>query len=207
MNTSKNTLSVWALAVSALLLLNVPTFANENVKDEVKLVVKPMESKKVLFGLAHLQGQRAELAILDAKGKVIYRELWKNQEEGAHIFNFSQLAEGEYKFRVTVGTQVLQESVLINKKDVCMSKEAVLLPHVNVSGKKVVLSLSNPSDSALDFVLRFFDAKGNLVYSESPKAEGIQFAKRYNFEQMGKGVYTYAIVQGANTYKGEFEIK
>ncbi len=208
MKTVKVTLRTWVLMVSTLFIATTSSFAIDGVKDDVKLVVKPIsDSKKVLFGLAHLQGQSAELQIFDGQGRVIYRELWKNRQEGAHIFNFSQLEEGEYKFRVTIGDQVLQESVLINKGEIHLSQQAVLLPHVNVSNRKVVLSLANASNTAFDFTLRFFDASGELVYTEKPEVEGVQFAKRYNFEKMAVGTYTYSIAYGAQTFNGQFEIK
>jgi len=207
MNNLKITLKAIVFWMSALLLAS-SAYATEEVKDEVKLVVKPIANgKKVLFGLAHLNGQKAQLQISNDKGAIIYTESWKDKEEGAHIFNFSKLEEGEYTMRVTIGEQVLQESVFINSKDVKLGGTSVLLPHINVLEDKVTVSLTSPAGNDLNFKLNFYDAKGELVYTESPKVEGIQFAKRYNFEKMGKGEYSYTISQGDKNYEGNFEIK
>lgn len=207
MTNLKNTVKVFVIGMIAMLATS-NVFASEEVKEEAKLVVKPMaNSKKVLFGLAHLNGQKAELQITDKEGKVIYTKSWKDQEEGAHIFNFSQLVEGKYTMSVKIGENMLQETVFINDSNVELGGKGILIPHVNTTQKMVTVSLTSVNVKKLDFKINFYNAEGELVYTETPTVEGIQFAKRYNFEKMDKGTYSYEIAQGVKTYEGNFEIK
>ncbi len=187
------TLKFFAVALFALYFVQQ---ANAGIGDEVHVIVKPVKNtKKAVMALTALNGRETKLSIRNSNGETIYKEVVSNEANNARLFNFEQLAEGEYFFVVKVGGSTLEQAFFVHHADIALWKPVLKEVSADVTGaegQKIAVNIVNQESE--DITLSFYSPEGELVYTEN--SSQITYNKTFNFSKLGKGNYTVSIATG-----------
>ena len=173
------------LSLLVVLLMSSVTFANSpDIPKTNMAVLKNGSTIKLLY-----KGDKqsdVKVSILNAENRIVFTEKIKNTDGFARPYNFSELPEGNYSFRLTDNAGIVTEQVTYEKK--LPAQKIMHLLRVPGTNK---LLLSIPNRGKQDIAVTIYDEMNDVVYSGEQTIEG-DFAQVYSFGKY-KGSITFVV--------------
>lgn len=201
-----------ALAMAcAFLVTNLTSFAttgNEekdlititetsNVKYELNRVPN---SHKVMMGIKLLNDEKVRLTIENEDSDEVFSNYYKTTNGFIQLFDFSQLEDGEYTFKVKAGKELVENKVILKDAQPILPPFSAYISDVEDS--KVKFSYFAPKD---DVYLILRDNNGKTLFEKKVGA-GYNSSGIANLSKLDKGSYILEIKNGDQVESKNIEI-
>ena len=185
------------LAFLIMLLLTTTAFGFQPTdtfsRPMIKIVTSRVEASAALY-LSNLQYQTVQVSIQNQRGEQMHQEEVSNDIGFAKMYNLTDLAEGDYAFRVECADRVLLRPFTIQKKRIVLNATAYeqqLKPIININARMVEVS-ADLNQQQSNLAIAVMDARNNVVY-EDKLQRSTRTTKRYNLASLQNGIYTLKI--------------
>jgi hypothetical protein len=192
-----------ALATAAVLFTNT-IFANniENLYDlgGTSLTISTIKSEKsVIVNATNTNDQDITVAIEDANGAVVFKEQTNQGRQFAKKYNLSKLDAGDYRVIVTKNYFKTIQPITLTHGTIEMSvseRKEKFLPNVTVKDMKMDVNvlLGNYNNVHVSV----YANTGEKVFEERDYVV-LNLHKRYNLENLKKGIYLVEVTAGDET--------
>lgn len=184
----------------AVVVLSIATLASVSAKD-FYMEVKKVDDRTVDL-IIEKTNQPVDIAFVDANGMVLYSYSYKELPSSIKRYNFKDLPNGTYFFKVESATKIERIPVVVTATETVINsnkKEVTFKPHFRVDGEVVSLNLLNIDESVVD--VKVFDQTTNsLVHQEVLKGKK-SIGKRFDFSSVNdQRVYRIEVTHLGNTY-------
>jgi hypothetical protein len=193
------------------LLLVAAVFAGSlAVSANGKVAVVPyLKTNYTLIAAESAGAEFSSVAILDAYGETVYstRRI-ASQAVFSKVFDFSNLADGEYKVRLRAKSgSTLEEKFLVKSgalAPTAFSEMAEVSDNdVRIWSDKDFLFVSHLNRAMAPVVINVKDARGSVVYNNTLPAD-LTYSGKYDVAALPKGDYTISLLSGSKVYNYEF---
>jgi hypothetical protein len=193
------------------LLLVAAVFAGSlAVSANGKVAVVPyLKTNYTLIAAESADAEFSSVAILDAYGETVYatRRI-ASQAVFSKVFDFSNLADGEYKVRLRAKSgSTLEEKFLVKSGALApttFSEMAEVSDNdVRIWSDKDFLFVSHLNRAMAPVVINVKDARGSVVYNTTLPAD-LTYSGKYDVAALPKGDYTISLLSGSKVYNYEF---
>jgi len=147
-------------------------------------VLKNGSTIKLLYKGA--QQSDVKVAIFNDANQVVFSEKIKNTHGFARPYNFSELPEGRYSFRLIDDAGIAMENVTYEKQ----REEKKVMHLLRLPGTNKLL-LSIPNSGSQNISVTIYDERNEVLYAGEEKLQG-EFAQVYNLEKY-KGNFTFVV--------------
>jgi len=174
----KTTLSIFA----ALMIFSSTLFAGIDRPEVITgMAVMKQGSMVKVFYKGSKQAD-VKVSIYDASNKLVFKETIRKIDNFVRPYNFSNLAQGEYRIETVGedGRQVERVNYSVEK----IEKLANVL-HVYGDKDKYMLTVSNKGTEVI--TVKIYNNDGRLLYNQSETVTG-DFARIYNLENYKESV-------------------
>ncbi len=198
-NTMKSLLLLAAVFASSLAVL---------AKGKVA-VVPYLKTNYTLIAAESADAEFSSFAILDGYGETIYSSRRvASQAVFSKVFDFSNLADGEYKVRLHVKSgSMLEEKFLLKSGALAPTSFSEMTEvsdsDVRIWSDKDFLFVSHLNHAMNPTVINVKDARGSVVYKNTLPAE-LTYSGKYDVAALPKGNYTISLLSGSKVYNYEF---
>lgn len=184
----------------AVVVLGIATLASVSAKD-FDMEVKRVDDRTVDL-IIEKSNQPVDIAFVDANGMVLYSYSYKELPSSIKRYNFKNLPNGTYFFKVESSTKIERIPVVVTATETVIksdNKEVTYKPHFRIDGEVVSLNLLNIDESVVD--IKVIDQTTNsLVHQEVLKGKK-SIGKRFDFSSVNDSrVYRLEVTHLGNTY-------
>lgn len=184
----------------AVVVLSIATLASVSAKD-FYMEVKKVDDRTVDL-IIEKTNQPVDIAFVDANGMVLYSYSYKELPSSIKRYNFKDLPNGTYFFKVESSTKIERIPVVVTATETVINsdkKEVTFKPHFRVDGEVVSVNLLNIDESIVD--IKVIDQTTNsLVHQEVLKGKK-SIGKRFDFSSVNDHrVYRLEVTHLGNTY-------
>ena len=198
MKMIKKTLMV---AATALLTYGNTIAGDTDTSADTKISVRQTnQSDFTLVRVSNLSGTAAVLRLRDASGRVLYREVIKEQGY-MKKYNMANLPIGEYTLEVRSSGGISQETFSVKAGVPVVTS---FKPAVEIDADVLKVMFKNSIPSAVSLKLR--DGSGRVLYQEMVASQG-QFAKGLNLSKLHAGEYSLSITGNDYNYAKSIALK
>ncbi|MFK7937052.1 MAG: hypothetical protein AB8G22_26295 [Saprospiraceae bacterium] len=193
-----------SLAFFVMLFLTTTAFSFQPTdtfsRPMIKVVTSRVEASAALY-LSNLQYQTFNVSIQNQEGEQMHKEEVSNDIGFAKMYNLTDLAEGNYAFRIECADRVLLRPFAIRKKRIVLNADDYvqqLKPIVNVHARMVEVS-ADLNQYENNLAVTVMDARNNVVYEDKLQRPE-RTTKRYNLMGLQNGTYTLKIMIEDNLF-------
>lgn len=166
--------------VMAVVLIGTMSFArsiDEPATEKSSMKVTNV-SGSTLYKLYYksVEQGKVKVSIRNEKNEIIFNETFTDMDCFIRSYNFKDLPQGEYTFKVEDENGTIVENVNYSK-----SKAQKLIHIQKLSGEESKYVLSMSSQRPENVTVSIFDRDENLIYKET-ETVGKEFAKIYNLK-------------------------
>jgi hypothetical protein len=180
-----------SLFFAALILVSaVASAAGKDEPRKTGMAIVPVKGSEVFKVIYRGESAgKVKMNIYNASAKLILTETFSGTDGFICPVNFAGLEAGEYTIELVDATGKKAEKVSFNtaKKS---TKHVHVSKMTNVAGK-YLLSVVSTSAAADEINIKIYDAKNNLVHSETKEMKG-DFAQVYKLNNLS-GSYTFEV--------------
>ncbi len=211
MNTLKLKFSPIILFVA--LLFGQTTFASSTHDGEEKLI-KVTETQNFAYNVYAFRNalkfklafqnaseEKIVIKILDQTGKLVHKEVLKNQENLNRNYDLSKVGAGIYKVEIEMGELKAENEIAVGLSDNQLDNtfQAYISPVIRQNTIRVFYK------NGADVNISMRDAQGNIVYQDSTK-DANMYAKKYDVSSLKKGTYVLSLTSGDKTIEKIYSI-
>ncbi len=181
MNRVKNVV-LRALIIFAITGMPVMALAGGGVK----VKTSTSEQNKAVISLVEIEARQVNLSIEnDDETVIFYSAHIKNTADFSRVFNFSQLADGNYVIVVKWNNEIVKKPISIKDSKVIVKEtELIKEPIFRFSDKNLLVFFNNPSESKTE--VKIMGETG--VFFEDSGTEA-NFARKYDLSNLPAGEY------------------
>ena len=197
----KNTIISAALA-AVMLASTVGTFANvHRVKPTTSTAT--VEGKKLSVMANRPEAKAVRVEIRDADGVALHSGV-ENSGQFRKQYNLAALAEGNYTLTLSTDQWVSVQPFSIAGANVVLDaanyQEVVMVEVVQVDKNTYTVLANTKNVPLLD--INILNSYGEIVHTNS-----VTEAKRFNLNQLPKGVYTFLVSLGSKEFTHKVDVK
>lgn len=194
-NKNENKMKTKSLFLTALVLMSAVAFAGKDDPRNTGMAVVPVKGSEI-FKLVY-KGQSAgkvKLNIYDSQSQRILSHNFNGLDGFICPLNFTSMKPGEYTIEVVDAAGKQVEKVVYTKAN---KLKYVHISKINNADGKYLLSVSNKSAGAIN--VKIFDAKKNLIFTETKDING-DFAQVYKLSNLSDA-YTFEVSDDTGNVK------
>lgn len=192
-----------ALATVAVLFTNT-IFANniENLYDlgGTSLTISTIKSEKtIIVNATNTNDQTITVTIEDANGATVFKEQANQGRQFAKKYNLSKLDAGDYRVIVTKNYFKTIQPITLTNNSIEMSlaeRKEKFLPNVSVKDMKMDVNVLLGNYNNVHVMV--YTNTGEKVFEEHDYVV-LNLHKRYNLENLKKGIYLVEVTAGDET--------
>ena len=183
------------LVLLALIILSDTAMATGNLK----VNVTPVKSEKAVVNVSSTAQSHFEIELRNNAGNLIfYKETYSPSKSYNKLYDFSNLEEGLYTFKVKLDKEVSTSNLSINKGEVTIvSARKDAEPYITLKNNKLKLSFLNFENENVKLYL-YDNSTNELILEKDLRSD---FAINYglDFTQVKNGNYD-AVLTSENKY-------
>ncbi|MDH5475051.1 MAG: hypothetical protein OEX22_05110 [Cyclobacteriaceae bacterium] len=209
MKTLKKTRIALAMAC-AFVITTISAFATTPTGDELVTVTTTSKvsyelnhitnSQKFILGLKLPEDGKVRLAVLDKKNEVIFTKWYKPTTGFMQTFDFSNLDDGMYTFKIKAGDEKIKNIVEVKDEKTILPAFSAYISEIE--DNKVKFSYFAPSE---DVYLILKNDSGEKLFEKKVGA-GYNSSGIANLSKLAKGTYIFQIKNGNKTESKEIKL-
>jgi hypothetical protein len=179
-----------SLFFAALVLVSaVASAAGKDEPRRTGMAIVPVKGSEVFKVIYRSESAgKVKLNIYNSNAKLILTETFNGTDGFICPVNFAGLEAGEYTIELVDASGKKAEKVSLNTKK---SSKHVHVSKINNEAGKYLLSVVDTSFAADEINVKIYDAKNNLIHSETKETRG-DFAQVYKLKD-ASGSYTFEV--------------
>ena len=196
MKTLKSTIVLAAMGFSTIFFTNnANAFFN---------VVPMNHSEKAIVKVEAPVNEDTYIVVYDSEGTTLHKESIKAGNMYTKFFDFTQLDDGIYTFYSEIKYSTIIKEIKVENSNVeVVSRQVEFRPVFKIQGDNLLVNYFNNTARDIDFVIESDDA----VFYNVEKGNPVSFNKKFNIEQLPRGIYYASLKTGGYTYEYTFETK
>lgn len=197
----KKTGTIILLFVAVLLALT------SNATGLLTVNVIPGSNQRALVSIANGNSDKLMVEVKNSSGMVVYFRSIKPQGNAYNkMYDFSNLEDGSYSFKVTLGGESEMNTLNVNggKAQITKTQEE-LAPYFSLKGDRLELSYLNFAQNGL--ILKVYDNYTNDLLYEESIAPNFVINKAWDFSNLMVGKYKAVLETKDNSYTCNINLK
>lgn len=169
--------------------------------------VIPGTNARALVSVENSNNSRMSVEVKNADGDMVYyRSVKPSGETFRKMYDFSNLVDGTYTFKVALGkeSEINTLNIKDGKAQITKTQEE-LAPYFAMNGDKLELSYLNFAQKGL--TVKVYDNFSNDLLFEENLAPEFAINKAYDFSKLMVGKYTAVLETNDNSYNYNINLK
>ncbi len=198
MKTIRNYFLLFALTIVANITMAAGT-------GDINVEIRPLEEEKAVVAITNNSGSDYSISVKNEFGEDVLRDKADASESNYRkIYNFSQLANGNYRMVVTIGETLCERDFSISNGTIDVGELVINeAPHFSVNDD--VLRLAYINKTGKDAKLSIYQDGKNIYKKELGKDASVNEA--LSLAQLESGSYRALLSVNSTTYNYDLEIK
>ena len=190
-----------------LLLVAVLLSVTSKATGFLTVNVIPGSNERALVSITNGNSDRLMVEVKNSSGTVVYFRSIKTQGNAYNkMYDFSNLEDGSYSFKVSLGGESEVNTLTINDGEAQITKtQEELAPYFSLKGDKLELSYLNFAQNSL--ILKVYDNFTNDLLYEENIAPNFVVNKAWDFSKLMVGKYTAVLETNDNSYTCNINLK
>ncbi len=190
MKTIKTITMMIALTVIANIALGTGT-------GNLKVNILPLTAERAVVSILNNAESKFEITIKSYDGDVLYNKQIKDSNEYTKVYDFSELASGDYKLIVDIDGEIREREFSIDDEKIIVGKvRSIVKPFFTFSDNILRIAYLNYSNN--DVKLSIYDA-GTLIYDKSYE-KTFSVNEGLNLSKLEKGNYLVVLSDDKASY-------